>query len=370
MTSLDSLFYFSYYDHETTDDRVLNSLSFLLYEYWQELDHPHKTMPVNTYKRRITNFRKSDMKVIYILMEDTEDNAIGFCSYYVNHGKSNKSVSKSFCFIRPEYRQKGYFKILFLESVKYLPKEVKILQFFFRIDSNQKYVEQANSLDQKISSLIPSIDANLAFIGRRSESDITKHNVEDVSRKADDLVKKAHENGYSIVAVDNINFTGLSFTRKQFANLLEELDNDMPRDESVQEDHTITEKDFLNWYVNAKEDGMTSWYYVAVDPQGLPIALSETRIWNTNPDLSWVGDTGVKKDHRGKKLGLTLKMLMLRRLLTDPLTKDKVKYWITFNAKSNKHMIAINDTLGYYQSSLEHQWEIPVEKLQEYFESH
>ena len=208
----------------------------------------------------------------------------------------------------------------------------------------------------------------MAFTGRRSEADLTKQSLKKISESAKELERKVNKNGYSIVFVDDIGFKNLSFTRKQFVKLIEELGNDMPRDDSDLEDSSITEEDFVNWFVNAEADGMTYWFYIAVNnATGLPIALTETRIRATNPDLAYVGDTGVKKEHRGKRLGLTLKTKMLERLLTDPISKNKVRYWITFNAKSNNHMISINDQLGYVQSSLEHMWEIPLDKLKNYF---
>ena len=217
-----------------------------------------------------------------------------------------------------------------------------------------------------MSELSKQLDGKLAFVARRSELDLTKCSLERVSKKAQELESKAKENGYSIIFVDDISFPDASFTRAQYVKMLEQLDNDMPRDDLTQEDSVITEEDFLNWFKFDKKGELTEWLYIAVDKDGLPIAMTETRIRSGTPHIANVGDTGVLKEHRGKKLGLTLKYLMLQKLLTDPISKDKVKTWITFNAKSNKHMIAINDELGYVQSSLEHVYEFPIEKLKRF----
>ena len=144
----------------------------------------------------------------------------------------------------------------------------------------------------------------------------------------------------------------------------------MPRDDSSMDDHSFTEENYVNSFVEAGNPGFKHWIFIAIDNKtNLPIAMTETFLLSSNPDLARVGDTGVKREYRGKKLSLTLKTLMLERLLTDPLTKDKINYWITFNAASNKYILTVNDQLGYVQSSIEHQWEVSVEKLKNYLES-
>lgn len=368
MTLVDTSISFSVYDDNTRSDDTLTSLAILRQEYLKFRNYPHDTAPVESLKRRLANQKWSNMKFVHLLMKDSEKNPIGFSSLYINTGKTNKSLCRSDFFIRPQYRRQGYFKKLFLESLKLLPDYVSIISFSFRVDNNQRHPENQLSLNKKFESLSDEIGAHLASISRKSESDLTKQNLEIVSENAKQLKQKATENGYSIYFVEKLAFENLPFTRAQFVKLLVELDNDMPRDDSVQEDSTFTEED----YVNAFSDvDLTNWLYIAVDNKNqLPIAMTETNIRSTNPDLAYVGDTGVKRDHRGKRLGLTLKILMLERLLTDPLSKDIVKYWITFNAKSNNYMISINDQLGYNQSTLENQYEVPIDKLKNYFESH
>lgn len=95
-----------------------------------------------------------------------------------------------------------------------------------------------------------------------------------------------------------------------------------------------------------------SFTIVAVDRStSKPIAMTE--IWNKfeAPDVANQSDTGVIFEHRGKKLGLTLKYQMLDYLLTSEGTKN-VKLWSTGNAASNKHMLAINDELNYKEDGI------------------
>jgi hypothetical protein len=51
----------------------------------------------------------------------------------------------------------------------------------------------------------------------------------------------------------------------------------------------------------------------------------------------------VVSGHRGHKLGLRLKIAMLKRLIE---VEPQVRQVDTWNAESNSHMIAVNDAIG------------------------
>lgn len=362
---------FSIFDDQIRDEETLNNLAELRREYWLEINYPYDTYPIDHYKKQIKNQKNSSIRFENILMKDKENNPIGFASLDINTGKVNRSLCSTDYYIRPQYRRQGLFKKLFIQSVKLLPDEVETIQMFFRMDTEQQYPEQKVTFEKKLNDLSNVLDAKLSSIGRRSMSDLTKQNKEMVSKKARELKLKAEENGYSIVFMDNLTFEGLPFTRAQYVKFFVEIENDMPLDDSIKEDHSLSEEDYVNSFVEIDNPDFHHWIYLALDnTTQLPVAMTETFLLSSYPKRARVGNTGVQRDHRGKKLGLTLKTLMLERLLTDLLTKDKVKYWTTFNLASNKYMLAVNDQLGYVQSSIEHQYEISVKKLQEYLESH
>jgi RimJ/RimL family protein N-acetyltransferase len=56
------------------------------------------------------------------------------------------------------------------------------------------------------------------------------------------------------------------------------------------------------------------------------------------------GDTSVVRTHRGHRLGILLKTAMLRWLHEEEPQLERIDTW---NAASNRHMIAVNDALGY-----------------------
>jgi GNAT superfamily N-acetyltransferase len=68
------------------------------------------------------------------------------------------------------------------------------------------------------------------------------------------------------------------------------------------------------------------------------VAVEEER-----PHLGFQEDTAVVRAHRGHRLGLRLKIEMLRKLRE---LEPQISQIDTWNAVSNRHMIAVNDALG------------------------
>ncbi len=63
-----------------------------------------------------------------------------------------------------------------------------------------------------------------------------------------------------------------------------------------------------------------------------------------HPWHGWQYDTSVLREHRGHRLGILLKIGMLRWLAAEEPQLRRIDTW---NAASNDHMIAINELLGY-----------------------
>lgn len=68
------------------------------------------------------------------------------------------------------------------------------------------------------------------------------------------------------------------------------------------------------------------------------VAVEDERPW-----LGFQEDTAVVRGHRGHRLGLRLKIEMLRRLAT---LEPQIELIDTWNAESNCHMLAVNDAIG------------------------
>jgi GNAT superfamily N-acetyltransferase len=67
-------------------------------------------------------------------------------------------------------------------------------------------------------------------------------------------------------------------------------------------------------------------------------------VLGSTPGHAWQGDTSVSRAHRGHRLGLLLKLEMLRWLRE---AEPQVRVIDTGNAATNSHMISINELLGY-----------------------
>ncbi|HEY5336028.1 MAG TPA: hypothetical protein VIJ71_08405, partial [Mycobacteriales bacterium] len=74
------------------------------------------------------------------------------------------------------------------------------------------------------------------------------------------------------------------------------------------------------------------------------VAYSELGVSRERPEVGYQWDTIVRADHRGHRLGLLVKIANLR-LLRERSPKTR---WVnTWNAASNRHMIAINEAIGW-----------------------
>jgi RimJ/RimL family protein N-acetyltransferase len=62
------------------------------------------------------------------------------------------------------------------------------------------------------------------------------------------------------------------------------------------------------------------------------------------PEWGFQALTAVVREHRGHRLGLLLKLAMMDRLAA---AEPQVTRLLTSNSATNKHMIAVNEALGY-----------------------
>lgn len=91
--------------------------------------------------------------------------------------------------------------------------------------------------------------------------------------------------------------------------------------------------------------GFRSYSIAAVhDPTGQAAALTQVFVDPEQPDWGHQGLTAVPRAHRGHRLGLLVKSAMLQWLAQ---AEPRMRRIDTGNAGSNKHMIAINEALGF-----------------------
>jgi GNAT superfamily N-acetyltransferase len=80
------------------------------------------------------------------------------------------------------------------------------------------------------------------------------------------------------------------------------------------------------------------------DASGELAALTEVAVDPADPGWGHQMLTGVTRKHRGHRLGLLVKVAMVQWLRAAEPTLERIQTW---NAESNRYMIAVNEALGY-----------------------
>lgn len=101
--------------------------------------------------------------------------------------------------------------------------------------------------------------------------------------------------------------------------------------------------------VRAQEDailamGRNLWGMGALAPDGTLAGYTEIAASVDDPGWAFQWDTLVDPAHRGRRLGMLLKVANLRAFTTE---RPAAHHLVTWNAESNAHMVAINDALGF-----------------------
>jgi GNAT superfamily N-acetyltransferase/RimJ/RimL family protein N-acetyltransferase len=97
--------------------------------------------------------------------------------------------------------------------------------------------------------------------------------------------------------------------------------------------------------MNDNAGDMAALTQVIVDPAGAP---------------GWAYQmiTAVTRQHRGHRLGMLLKVMMLEWLAE---SEPQIRHIVTYNAVPNQYMIAVNEALGHRVSDYFQSYELPVE---------
>jgi mycothiol synthase len=160
--------------------------------------------------------------------------------------------------------------------------------------------------------------------------------------------------GYRIERVDNVVPANLVAPYIQASDGI----NDMPKGDLKMGDWKLTEeqiRDRESWF---KQTGVEWRLLVAIhEATGEGAGFTDITYDPKQPWVIWQQGTAVTRGHRGHRLGLWMKAVMLERILRE---MPKARNIRTGNANTNSQMLAINTDLGFkmaWQSTL---WQLPI----------
>jgi len=94
-------------------------------------------------------------------------------------------------------------------------------------------------------------------------------------------------------------------------------------------------------------------------PSGELAAFTEVEWPLTKPHLAFQHDTLVAATHRGRRLGLLIKTA---QLLTLPGLRPELRRLHTWNAAENRHMLGINEAVGFTVTGSSGEWQRPLRR--------
>jgi len=94
----------------------------------------------------------------------------------------------------------------------------------------------------------------------------------------------------------------------------------------------------------AARQGRTKYNTVALSPTGQVVAYSDLATTVHEPGRAYQWGTLVRREHRGHRLGVAVKVANLRLLQRE---RPDITRLTTYNAEVNSHMIGVNEALGF-----------------------
>ncbi len=282
---------------------------------------------VEYYRKQLDQPDQKYSEMQYILLV-VNNEFVGFGSYERSIYENKNRAIIDELYVDPKFRKKGYGTKILEKILEILPDEVEIIDFWALQKSEGK--EFFDNL----------LHAPVVYLTRQSVSEIQSIDLNKIKEENRILLDKVAKKGYEIRLYEYCDFDDLDMT--SYIQMDNAIRNDMTKEDSSMETANVNIQRFMNEKDRSKELGFKHYTYVALKDNE-PVGMTETMVGKYLPSVGWQLLTGVVHEHRGNRLGLALKSLMVEKLLED----TQVEFWTTDNAGSNEHMIKINDILGY-----------------------
>jgi GNAT superfamily N-acetyltransferase len=130
-----------------------------------------------------------------------------------------------------------------------------------------------------------------------------------------------------------------------WARLTASLVTEAPTGELDVEPEAVSPEAVREGEALSARQGRTRWNTVALTADGEVVAYSDLATTVHEPERAYQWGTLVRRDHRGHRLGVAVKVANLRLLQAEgPAT---LRTMVTWNAEVNGPMIAVNELLGF-----------------------
>lgn len=138
-----------------------------------------------------------------------------------------------------------------------------------------------------------------------------------------------------------------------WAQLVADLMIEAPVGEMERERESADVEELRRRQAMIEAQGRTLYNTAALAPDGELVAYSNLAVSVHDPDNAFQWGTLVRRDHRGHRLGLAVKVANQRLFQSVPQTAARLRTW---NAEVNTHMVGVNEAMGFR----------PVERLGEF----
>jgi len=293
---------------------------------------------------KLGTFTWEEVRRTFMVNKDDQLIGIGYVSWHTKYDHLDKAWFG--IHITPSERRKGNGSKMLHSLIKQLTSQILVITTDASLGTAGEYFLRNLKRDSNYEEQI--VVANLE-----------EHKIDEIEVEAIKQKQHASEKGYRIEFFEN-DGAGNLVEYGKYVRMVEQLWNDMPREELTYEDDVLTEEKLRGIYSHNIKRGLHYYGYLVIhDKTDEPVGYTTVAINKYQPWVAWQDDTGVIHEHRGNGLGLALKYQSLLKLLID----TKAKFWRTGNAASNVHMARINKKLGHKLFLTDLVFELDVSEL-------
>lgn len=284
----------------------------------------------------------------YIVWDETRTKIIASCRIAILHTGDNEHTVRFMIEVLPEFRNQGIGREALKVLLPFAKKHKRTLWLTFtwnNMSGTVPFLERIGAdrgLEMKTNQLkLDEFDKSL---------------VESWLNKSDHLKEKYDMRLWNGPVPDE--------HLVEFADLIQGLAKDQPRDDLKLEDWNFTPEIIRQNEKNLFAQGYQRWTMYIVDrANGKIIGLTEV-FWNPNKNMILnQGFTAVISSYRSQGLGRWLKAEMMNKILTE---RPEVKFIRTGNANSNAPMLKINIEMGFKPYIANTIWQVETEKIEKY----